>query len=151
MSCGYHHTAAITSDGALYSWGYGASRQLGHGGTDSERTPRRVASLEAVRCSAVACGASHTICVDVDGAVYTWGHGLGGRLGHGSEDDEPIPRCVEALAAQHVRAVAAGEAHCAVRTDDQIYVWGAGGYGRLGLGCADDKLSPTRLKQLSLG
>ena len=42
--------------------------------------------------------------------MYTWGHGLGGRLGHGSEDDEPLPRRVEALAAQHVRAIAAGEA-----------------------------------------
>ncbi len=81
--------------------------------------------------------------------MYTWGHGLGGRLGHGAEADEPLPRRVEALAARHVHAVAAGEAHCAARAGGEVYVWGAGSYGRLGLGGPDDRLLPTRLKVLS--
>lgn len=47
-------------------------------------SPKRV-PLKAVRH--VACGCSHTVAV-TDDAVYSWGHGACGALGHGSYEDK---------------------------------------------------------------
>ncbi|XP_078056111.1 RCC1 domain-containing protein 1 isoform X3 [Mustelus asterias] len=42
VSCGSRHTAAITRGGKLFTWGWGAYGQLGHGQTDSSDLPRLV-------------------------------------------------------------------------------------------------------------
>jgi hypothetical protein len=52
-----------TAEGAVVTWGSGFRGELGHGGTDQERVPRRVDVLagETVRC--VAAGGFHTAAV----------------------------------------------------------------------------------------
>ncbi|KAM6409452.1 LOW QUALITY PROTEIN: RCC1 domain-containing protein 1 [Rhynochetos jubatus] len=42
VSCGSRHTAAVTRDGRLYTWGWGKYGQLGHGDGASSDRPRRV-------------------------------------------------------------------------------------------------------------
>ena len=50
--------------------------------------PKKVEALSNVKVVAVSCSKgekySHTICVDLDGSVYTWGSGYKGKLGHQS-------------------------------------------------------------------
>ena len=41
------------------------------------------------------------LCLD-DGAVYTWGRGDDGRLGHGDNGWKYVPRVVEALEGQRI-------------------------------------------------
>ena len=41
MSCGAYHTAAVSEDGALFTWGNGLFGKLGHGDTASALVPRR--------------------------------------------------------------------------------------------------------------
>jgi alpha-tubulin suppressor-like RCC1 family protein len=72
-----------------------------------------------------ACGEFHFIACDAGGLVFTWGQGLMGVLGHGSEDDETQPRQVEALAHEPVVSVAAGPYHSvALTSDGRLFVWG---------------------------
>ncbi|XP_072086198.1 ultraviolet-B receptor UVR8 isoform X1 [Arachis hypogaea] len=40
---------------------------------------------------AVTAGEAHTLLLTGDGSVYSWGRGMFGRLGHGSEKDELLP------------------------------------------------------------
>ena len=41
----------------------------------------------------VACGANHCLALNIEGTtVYSWGSGQGGRLGHGDETGEQMPR-----------------------------------------------------------
>jgi hypothetical protein len=56
-------------------------------------------ALSGVRVAAVACGPLHCVALTFTPHcdVYTWGTGAGGRLGHGSDNDESSPRVVEAL------------------------------------------------------
>ena len=49
-----------------------------------------MAALELEPCVSVAAGHAHTAALGAGGAVYTWGSGRLGRLGHGTESDEVI-------------------------------------------------------------
>ena len=63
MSCGPYHTAAVTSDGFLYTWGNGLFGKLGHGNHASFYSPRKVVALEGYHVLSVACGWWHTAAV----------------------------------------------------------------------------------------
>ena len=71
--------------------------------------PTLVSGLADVRVAAVSTGCEHSAAVTVDGALYTWGHGDGGRLGHGDHAQSPSPRLVECVALMGCRATAV---HC---------------------------------------
>ncbi|CAI0409022.1 unnamed protein product [Linum tenue] len=43
------------------------------------------------RVVSIAAGEAHTLALTGDGRVYSWGRGMFGRLGTGSEQDEPFP------------------------------------------------------------
>ncbi|CAL1140453.1 unnamed protein product [Cladocopium goreaui] len=69
------------------------------------------------------------------GKVFVWGANSDGRLGLGHDRNEPLPVPVEALLNHKMVLVSAGEAHSgAVDTNGNLYMWGLGSYGRLGLG-----------------
>ena len=56
-----------------------------------------------------------------------------GRLGHGDQQHQLLPKKVEALADQRVIAVSAGNFHSlALTADGAVWSWGNGLYGRLG-------------------
>ena len=61
IASGAWHCVGLTSDGAAYSWGYGADYRLGHGATDDVTAPRRIEALANTRIDAVAAGGAHTI------------------------------------------------------------------------------------------
>ena len=59
------------------------------------------------------------------GALYTWGRGVNGQLGHGTRDGESAPKMVEALQTKKVIVAACGVVHMAAITDDgAVYTWG---------------------------
>jgi len=101
VSAGLAHSAATTSDGALYAWGCGKDGRLGYvvvddedgcldGLMDEEREerrftqyrPKRVPNLAGVFITNVACGDSHTVALDARGSVWTMGSNARGQLGY---------------------------------------------------------------------
>uniref|UniRef100_A0A673X1S2 HECT and RLD domain containing E3 ubiquitin protein ligase 3 n=1 Tax=Salmo trutta TaxID=8032 RepID=A0A673X1S2_SALTR len=56
ISCGDEHTAALTKDGGLFTFGDGSRGQLGHDSTNSEPLPRQVQELMGSEVSQIACG-----------------------------------------------------------------------------------------------
>ncbi|KAJ1426618.1 regulator of chromosome condensation 1/beta-lactamase-inhibitor protein II [Ochromonadaceae sp. CCMP2298] len=76
--------------------------------------PRCVSSLSDQVIVQVCASQYHSMALTAEGRVYTWGHGRGGRLGHGDESAQPEPKLVQALAprtadASGVRSSAKGE------------------------------------------
>ena len=45
----------------------------------------------------IACGGSHSAAIGNTGIIYTWGHGLYGRLGHGNNLTQLKPKPVSIL------------------------------------------------------
>jgi alpha-tubulin suppressor-like RCC1 family protein len=78
IAAGGMHSAAVSVDGLLYTWGHAAHGQLGHGENGfPEHTPRPVLALRGCKVTRVACGAAHTTCVTADARVFRWGRVLG--------------------------------------------------------------------------
>jgi len=85
ISAGDSHMAALTDDGAIYTWGTykDSNGYIGYDATQQKaKEPTRVPNLPNM--GLVACGADHTIGVSSDGYdVFTWGCGEKGQLGRG--------------------------------------------------------------------
>ncbi|NXF72756.1 HERC5 ligase, partial [Sclerurus mexicanus] len=61
IACGADHTAVLSKEGLVCTFGAGGAGQLGHNSTRNELTPRVVAELWGARVSQVACGRQHTL------------------------------------------------------------------------------------------
>ena len=108
---------------------------LGHGDQQNQSLPKKVEALAGQRVVAVSSGEYHSIAITADGSVWSWGWGGNGRLGHGDEQNQLLPKKVEALAGQRVVAVSSGECHSIVITaSGPVVSWGEGRRGFLGHG-----------------
>ena len=63
-------------------------------------------------------GVYHSLAITANGAVWSWGDGLYGQLGHGDVQEQLLPKKVEALAGQRVVAVSAAGGHSLALTAD---------------------------------
>ncbi|KAL4662651.1 hypothetical protein H8957_014639 [Semnopithecus entellus] len=119
MACGAEFSMIMDCKGNLYSFGCPEYGQLGHNSDgkfiaraqrieyDCELVPRRVAifiektkdgqilPVPNVVVRDVACGANHTLVLDSQKRVFSWGFGGYGRLGHAEQKDEMVPRLVK--------------------------------------------------------
>lgn len=93
----------------------------------------------------VVAGASHSFALTADGALYSWGAGQCGRLGHGDESKQLLPTRVDALSSVKVVSVSGGAFH-SVAADERgdVYGWGEGDGASLGLQLTQDQLKPRQ-------
>ncbi len=81
-----------------------------------------------------------------DKLVFSWGAGEGGQLGHGTEAGLDKPQVIKALRNLNIIFIAAGEFNSgAVDSDGMLWLWGQGGYGRLGLGTEENFNIPKKI------
>ena len=70
VACGGFHTAAITEDGKMWTFGGGEHGQLGHGDKVNKVKPTVVQALEGIFVSQITCGWSHSVALTSKGRVY---------------------------------------------------------------------------------
>ncbi|XP_075928887.1 serine/threonine-protein kinase Nek8-like isoform X4 [Petromyzon marinus] len=77
------------------------------------------------------------------GILMTYGSGSSGCLGHGSYSDVAQPKIVEALLGYEITQMSCGMSHVlAVSNEQEVFAWGRGDNGRLGLGNQELHLCP---------
>ena len=59
--------------------------------------PRVIEALRGVRVVAVAAGCGHSLVLTDGGTVLSFGQGEDGKLGHGDQEDQLVPKVIEAL------------------------------------------------------
>ncbi|XP_059190794.1 probable E3 ubiquitin-protein ligase HERC3 [Centropristis striata] len=91
ISCGKDHTAVLTKDGAVFTFGSGQYGQLGHNSFSNEPRPRLVAELWGSKVTKFACGRNHTLVMTDSKRLYSFGCGEQGQLGHGEETHPSVP------------------------------------------------------------
>uniref|UniRef100_A0A3Q3KDB8 RCC1 domain containing 1 n=1 Tax=Monopterus albus TaxID=43700 RepID=A0A3Q3KDB8_MONAL len=132
--------------------GYPLNLPLVTGGYIAPKPPFYRPLSPHLTAKSLALGAKHAILLSVSGAVYTWGLGSHGQLGHGGLTSEEEPRVVEALWGMPMSCVATGGWHSVCISDGgDLYVWGWNESGQLGLPsralCQDTASSPSEKPQ----
>lgn len=145
VACGGEFTVWLSSvqGSSILTAGLPQYGQLGHG-TDNEYNskdgsvrlvyepqarPKAIASFSGETIVKVACGTNHTVAVDSNGFVYTWGYGGYGRLGHREQKDEWAPRRIDVFTRHNVlppdAIISAGGVNSAcTAAGGQLYMWG---------------------------
>ncbi|XP_025774233.1 probable E3 ubiquitin-protein ligase HERC4 isoform X3 [Puma concolor] len=96
ICCGEDHTAALTKEGGVFTFGAGGYGQLGHNSTSHEINPRKVFELMGSIVTQIACGRQHTSAfVPSSGRIYSFGLGGNGQLGTGSTSNRKSPFTVK--------------------------------------------------------
>ncbi|NWR45647.1 HERC5 ligase, partial [Regulus satrapa] len=92
ISCGADHTAVLSKEGLVCTFGAGGSGQLGHNSTQNELLPRVVAELWGAKVSRIACGRQHTLVyVPSLDKFYFFGSGDEGQLEDERKPNQLIP------------------------------------------------------------
>ncbi|KAM4704487.1 protein RCC2 isoform 1-T2 [Rhinophrynus dorsalis] len=119
VACGAEFSMIVDCKGNVYSFGCPEYGQLGHNSDgkyiaraqrieyDCELIARRIAifiektkdgqvlPVPNVVVREIACGTNHTLVLDSQKRVFSWGFGGYGRLGHAEQKDEMVPRLVK--------------------------------------------------------
>ncbi|CAE7711698.1 Rcbtb2, partial [Symbiodinium microadriaticum] len=136
LVCGRNHTCLLTTEGRVYSWGAAGFGRLGV--MDSRKiqhTPREVQQFRNITCQYIAAGDFHTLAIDSEGAVFSWGYGLEGQCGNGSTMNVRTPRQIvfpdEDVEIQDLTCGSSWS--FALTTTGALYTWGYGDGGWLGI------------------
>ena len=137
------HSAVLTTEGTVLTFGHGQGGRLGHGNEDSQLTPRYIATLkDNVSCTDIALGVDHSMFLTSKGTIWVCGsnefHQLGlsgtaqsanvvspqsiggGKISSGnatksSGDKQPFCSAI---------GIAASRYHSLFWTKDSLYTWG---------------------------
>lgn len=148
VAAGAWHSAAVSQDGSVYTWGWGRYGCLGHGSEESEVLPKVVTALEGVKAVHVATGDYATFVVADNGDVYSFGCGEA-SLGHVKawhNENLMSPELVMPFKERKERIVQVSRtntetcnAHTLALTESgRLYAFGAGDKGQLGIELPDN-------------
>ena len=129
---GESFTLALTDEGVIYGWGKNAKGQLGTGygmavdmyAMEQIPTPMEGDELANRTVTKIAAGTNHSACITSGGELFWWGSSL--HL-------EPV-RVAEVLHTKIIDVACGLDYTLALSEDQEIYAWGAGKTGVLGVG-----------------
>lgn len=107
-----------------------------------------IADFDLVFCmiGRACCGDGFSIFSSSNGIVMTCGDAASGCLGQGDDQSLSKPKLIEALLHVDVASIACGDHHVAiVGTKGEVYTWGDGTQGKLGLGNEDSHILPQEV------
>jgi len=142
-------TAAVKTDGTLWTWGRNFYGALGLGNTTNYSSPKQVGALTG--WSNVYSGGSWMMALKTDGTLWGWGGGGFGNLGLGNTTNYSSPKQVGALTNWSIISVPSINPVfvLAVKTDGTLWSWGANPQGNLGFNNLTYYSSPKQVGALT--
>jgi alpha-tubulin suppressor-like RCC1 family protein len=155
---GGSHTAAIKTDGTLWTWGSNSFGQLGDDTFISKSIPVTTFA-GGTNWKQVACGFDYTSAIKTDGTLWTWGQNYYGQLGDNTTTTYSPTPVTTFAGGTNWKQVAGGGSHtAAIKTDGTLWTWGRNDDGQLGNNTTTDSPTPittfsggTNWKQVSSG
>jgi alpha-tubulin suppressor-like RCC1 family protein len=159
VASGQGFSAAIKTDGTLWTWGNNSNGKLGDNTVVNKPTPVQVfgsaTNWKQVDCAFGAFAAA----IKTDGTLWTWGNNASyGPLGDNTVVNKPTPVTTFA-GGTNWKQVSCGAIHAAaIKTDGTLWCWGYNGSGGLGINNTITRSTPvttfaggTDWKQVSCG
>ncbi len=141
---GLYHSLALSSNGAVFAWGWNVTGQFCNGSTNGSDVPLKVSLLGHAKVTGIAAGFAHSLAVTSTGAVLNCGKNDDGELGDGGTTDSDVPVKVDLSAGTKVTEVAAGAGQSlAVTSTGAVLAWGLNLYGALGNGSTGSSNIPV--------
>lgn len=143
---------ALTSTNKLYAWGGGSKGANGNGSTSNNRTAQPVQGLGGVTIKKfVARSGGGGYVLSDDGKVYSFGGGMYGANGNGSDSNNLTAQLVQGLSGVNIVDVfdREGSGGYALTDDGEVYSWGRGDHGSNGDGSADHNTTAQLVQGLS--
>jgi alpha-tubulin suppressor-like RCC1 family protein len=158
------HTCAVLVSGDMKCWGLNNFGQLGYGHKDmigDDETPADVGAVPfGSQILQLATGFQHTCALAGGQEIRCWGANSKGQIGTGNSDTIGDDEAADSIGFLNTGAsghlmVATGNFHtCAVGSDYNVYCFGQGNNGVLGLGNTNnlgDNESITNVSKVNLG
>ena len=158
------NTAAIKTDGTLWTWGSNNAGQLGDNTVTTRSSPVQTIAF-GTSWKQVSCGTgvgngiqSHVAAIKTDGTLWMWGLNYTGQLGDNTITNRSSPVQTVAFGTNWKQVICGRQQTAAIKTDGTLWVWGQGSSGELGDNTITNKSSPvqtvafgTNWKQVSCG
>ena len=127
-------SAAIKTDGSLWTWGRNQTGSLGLGDTTDRSSPTQVGAL--TNWKKISLGRSWMLALKTDGTIWSWGYNNQLRLGQSqSSNTFSVSSPVQIGSLTTFIDIAAGpENGAACRSDGKTYAWGQGYFKATGQG-----------------
>lgn len=148
ISCGYYHTAAIKTDGSLWTWGLNNYGQLGNNSQTSTSSPVQTVAGGS-NWKKVVCGYHGTVALKTDGTLWAWGQGDYGGIGDGTNVSKSSP--VQIGTGYKDICEVAYTARAAISNEGNLWVWGGSANiinSGIGDGTALNRSSPVLVTQV---
>ena len=140
------HTITLRIDGKVFTYGDNTYGQLGINSKLSMDEPVEVSFPEGTIITQVAAGENHSVALDSEGNVWTWGNNEFYQVGNGSEvqlTPYKVPRIPKAI------RIAAGNNNTMIITEtNELYGWGQNSYGELGIADYASRVMPTKVYEM---
>ena len=157
VSSGSYRTAAIKTDGTLWSWGNNSYGALGDNTIVSKSSPVQTVA-GGTNWKQVSVGASQTVAIKTDGTLWSWGLNNNGNLGDNTIVSKSSPVQTVAGGTNWKQVSVGASQTVAIKTDGTLWSWGLNIYGHLGDNTLTTRSSPvqtiaggTNWKQVSAG
>ncbi|CAM3098780.1 right-handed parallel beta-helix repeat-containing protein [Rariglobus hedericola] len=150
VAAGASHSAALKTDGTVWTWGANNYGQLGDGTTTNRTRAAQVATVSGPLTGIIeiSAGAHHTVALKNDGTVWIWGRNSSGQLGNGNTTSQSY--AIQVPLATAALSIAAGDGHTAVIMNDRtLMAWGGNAFGQLGDNSTANRLSPVAVSTIS--
>jgi fibro-slime domain-containing protein/RHS repeat-associated protein len=166
VAAGWNHSLALDANGHVWAWGDNYYGELGQNNQDDSYTPVQVLSgdqpggqfLSDIVFIASGRSGEHSLAVDVNGYVWSWGRGNYGELGDGvsggnhcqlapvqvlSGEQDP---CDANSFLENIIAVSGGAYHSmALEANGHVWTWGNDSWEQLGNGPYPNSNEPVRV------
>jgi len=129
MVSGEQHTIAIADDGTLWGWGSNSSGEAGISTSypNHVNVPTQIGT--ANNWTDIACGSYHTLALNTDEELYSWGYNAYGQLGTGDYSIRTSPTLLSGA----WKAIGTGYYHSfAISIEGGLFGTGSGDQGQLG-------------------
>ena len=143
------HTISLSDNGELYS--FGESGSYAHGHKDPIFLCKKISSLKNV--ITIACGPSHTVILDHNGYVFTFGSNFRGALGI-SKTEKNLKRTFtpQKVNLPRISQISCGKSFTLCVSEDQVlYSFGDNSFGQLGLGTNQKQYNEPQIIDTFIG